>query len=354
MEYPPFLIGDPLVGHSHHHEDDGSYYMEQVCTVTISALLGLVGVLLYTSGRVSLMLAPALHWTVLAGGITLLVLAAVQAVAVWVKMARAKPVAHDHDHDHEHCHEHDHDHGHAHDHEHGHCDHDHAHDHGPAVAGAHTHEHHHASAAEEEHDHGHEHGWAPWRYVVLMIPVVLFFLNLPNEGFRVLDRADAKDLDASKREVEDKGFIGELGFTELAGAVNDPDRRKLYEGSTVTIKGQVSPSPNDHIFSLVRFKMRCCAADAVPLDAFIMIDPDTPAQQFDVTPDKLQGKWVEVRGQVQFRTRQRNGQPEAVAVIFVRPGKDRKLSELVRVLSKTEQPPQFLTFRPSAGGMTRL
>jgi hypothetical protein len=336
------------MGHSHNHEDDGSYYMEQVCTITISALLGLVGVLLYTSGRVGLMLAPALHWTVLAGGITLLVLAAVQAVAVWVKMSRSKPVAHDHDH--EHCH--DHDHGHDHDHEHGHCDHDHAHDHGPAVAAAHTHEHH-ASAAEEEHDHGHDHGWAPWRYVVLMIPVVLFFLNLPNEGFRVLDRATATGLDVGKSDVEDKGFIGELAFTELAGAVNDKDRRGLYEGSTVTIKGQVSPSPNDHLFTLVRFKMRCCAADAVPLDAYIMIDPDTPPQQFDVTPDKLQGKWVEVRGQVQFRDRVRNGQKETVAVIFVRPGKDRKVSELVRVLSKTEQPPQFLTFHPPAGAPER-
>jgi hypothetical protein len=32
-------------------------------------------------------------------------------------------------------------------------------------------------------DHGHNHGWNPWRYIVLLLPVVLYFLNLPNGGF---------------------------------------------------------------------------------------------------------------------------------------------------------------------------
>ena len=31
-------------------------------------------------------------------------------------------------------------------------------------------------------EHGHDHGWAPWRYMVLAIPVFLFFLGLPREG----------------------------------------------------------------------------------------------------------------------------------------------------------------------------
>jgi hypothetical protein len=32
-------------------------------------------------------------------------------------------------------------------------------------------------------DHGHDHGWNPWRYIVLLLPVVLYFLDFPNGGF---------------------------------------------------------------------------------------------------------------------------------------------------------------------------
>ncbi len=80
---------------------------------------------------------------------------------------KLKLVACEHDHDHGHTHEHGAacDHTHDHDHEHGHT---HGHDHAHAHGG---------------HDHGHDHGWNPWRYIVLLLPVVLYFLNLPNSGF---------------------------------------------------------------------------------------------------------------------------------------------------------------------------
>lgn len=38
------------------------------------------------------------------------------------------------------------------------------------------------------HDHDeadHDHGWAPWRYVVILVPIILFLLGLPNEAARV-------------------------------------------------------------------------------------------------------------------------------------------------------------------------
>src|SRR5438128_617080 len=47
-----------------------------------------------------------------------------------------------------------------------------AHSHGDQHSHAHEHEH-----AAEDHDHG----WAPWRYVVLLVPVILFLLGLPNK-----------------------------------------------------------------------------------------------------------------------------------------------------------------------------
>src|SRR5262249_12016728 len=34
----------------------------------------------------------------------------------------------------------------------------------------------------DECGHGHEHGWNPWRYIVLLLPIVLYFLGLPNAG----------------------------------------------------------------------------------------------------------------------------------------------------------------------------
>ena len=203
------------------------------------------------------------------------------------------------------------------------------------MAGAAEPEHSHA----HDHDHGHDHGWAPWRYMLLLVPVILFFgLDLPRDGFSVIEKADAAGL-AAGGQVADKGDLGELSFTELAGAVNNPDRRDYYEGKTVRLKGQFRGSNNDHIFQLVRFKMACCAADAVPLDAYIMIDPE---YKEPIDSAALQGKWVEVTGQVQFRAKERNGQQETVAVIFIRPDKDHPFDKVVRVLPKGEQPSPFL------------
>jgi hypothetical protein len=327
------------MGHTHHHEDDGSYYMEQVCTIAISALLGLVAVLLYTSGKLNLLLNAKLHWTVLAGGIALLILAAVRALAVWLPAGRKQAAAHDHEHEHAHDRDHghcDHDHAHGHHHDHGHCDHDHDHDHEHAhTAGvAHSHEGEGAGAG-HDHDHGHEHGWAPWRYAVLMLPVVLFFLGLPNEGFRSLEAADVQGLDQKADQVADKGFDPELGFRELEGAAYSQERRDLYEGKTVRLKGQFAPSGNDRMFSLVRFKINCCAADAIPLSAVIMIDPESKDH---VNTSQYQGRWVEVTGQVQFRTRERNGREEWVTVIMVRPDKDHPLSELIALTPPDARP----------------
>src|SRR5262249_54261500 len=54
-------------------------------------------------------------------------------------------------------------------------DHDHGHGHGHSHAHGHSHSH--------AHGDGHDHGWAPWRYVVLLLPVVLYFLVLYNPAY---------------------------------------------------------------------------------------------------------------------------------------------------------------------------
>src|SRR5205823_2892745 len=114
---------------------------------------------------------PKFHPFLLWAGVALLVMVAVRAVAIWRTVGQSH-AAHDHadDHDHMHgaeCHEHSHE-----------CSHDHGHDH------EHAHEHVHESGHDHhQHDHGHDHAWNPWRYAVLLLPIVLYFLNLPNQGF---------------------------------------------------------------------------------------------------------------------------------------------------------------------------
>jgi hypothetical protein len=313
---------------AHEHDaGDSNYYVEQLCTIGVCGVLGTVAILLYTQDQLQ-WLNEKLRWTVLAGGIALVTVTAIRAVAVWLAVGQRRPA---HDHEHEHVHDHDHEHGHcdhdhAHGHEHEHC-HDHDHDHEHAVAGVHEHSHDHGN----EHDHGHEHGWGPWRYAVLLLPIVLYFLGLPDNGFAVgeqtIDPSQFSTADGERsRDLKDKGFGGELSFRELEGAAYSPERRSLYEGKTYKLKGQFAPSGNDTMFTLVRFKINCCAADAVPVPAIIMIDP-TSKEKLDVAA--YQGKWVEVTGQVQFRTRKVAGREEWVTVVMVRPDKKYPLNSLI-------------------------
>jgi hypothetical protein len=139
---------------------------------------------------------------VLWSGVGLLVLVVLRAVAVWRSVGdpslRDLHEGHDHGYAHHpamHPHPHDHDH----DHDHGTCGHDHGHHHhhhgheeavtaqAPAAGAVHhghthTHDHDHAHDHSHSHDDDHGHGWAPWRYAVLLVPVALFLLGVPNEG----------------------------------------------------------------------------------------------------------------------------------------------------------------------------
>src|SRR5690242_16283921 len=94
----------------HHHDDQSTYYLEQLCTIALGGALGGVCLMLWLhtyvwpppAGQVSmlqLILAPRFHLAVLLGGVGLLVLVVVRAVAVWAASARPA-LAHAHDHDH--------------------------------------------------------------------------------------------------------------------------------------------------------------------------------------------------------------------------------------------------------------
>jgi uncharacterized membrane protein YcgQ (UPF0703/DUF1980 family) len=297
------------MAHDHSHGDRQSFYLNQLFTIAVCGALGGVAVMLWWSGKIGLMLHPKFYLWVLMGGVTLLLLVVLRAVAVWRSVD--EPITeHSHDHDHEHEHEHC-------GHDHGHCDHDHGHDHH-----GHTHDHHHGHS--HEHDHGHDHGWAPWRYVVLLLPVVLYFLNLPNQGFSA-DAGGSLDLgkfDAPEAAVRSTGKA-EVGFAELQQASLTPESREYYEGKTIALTGQYNGFDTKR-FTLVRFKIACCAADAVKLDAVIMVDPKSSEK---VDPDTYRNQWIEVRGNVHFFPKP--GSKEYVTALILYPTAEEPIQKLV-------------------------
>jgi hypothetical protein len=327
--------------HHHHHEDQSEYFLEQIFTIALCGAIGAVTILWYVKGGMGLFIVPSLQPVVLAGGIGLLVLVAIRAASVWFSVKEPASVAvHDHDHDccdHGHSHDHDHEHAHGivaassggtgaevlaapvHHHHHHHHDHEHGHSHG------HT--------GTFGHEHGHDHGWAPWRYVVLLLPVVLYFLHLPNDGFNNVfaKPVSTDDLDVGKGGAS-KGTSTEIGFRELEEAALYPQRRADLEGLTVYLKGRFL-GDDDRKFTLIRYKMTCCAADATPLNAVIMLNPDSPER---IKPSQYRNKWVQVTGRIQFLNRR--GTNQYVPALILDATKEKPVDEFVKVVPPDPNP----------------
>jgi hypothetical protein len=297
------------MAHDHSHGDRNAYYLNQLFTIAVCGALGGVAVMLWQSGTLRFMLVERFWLPTLLGGIALLVLVLIRAVALW-RSVDEPAAAHSHDHDH--C-------GHSHD-----CDHDHHHDH--------DHDHNHGHSHEAADDHGHDHGWAPWRYVVLLLPVVLYFLNLPNQGFSAArgDRVGELQLDAPAS-VRSTGQA-EVGFAQLQQASLSPESRDFYEGKTITLTGQYAGNSAKR-FTLVRYKMACCARDAVPLNAVIMVDPKSDMK---INPDLYGGKWVEVRGRVHFL--QAPGGREYITALMLYPTADEPLDKFIQEIPPPSNP----------------
>jgi hypothetical protein len=322
------------MAHDHHHGSQTEYYLEQLFTIGVCGALGAVALGLYYTGRLNIILHPKFHVWVLAGGISLLVLVAIRAIALWNSVEEPAAVpAHDHDHDHDHAHEHDHDHDHAHcdhgqcGHEHHHHDHDHDHDHAHAHAHAHEHGHDHDQA----HSHaGHDHGWAPWRYVVLLLPVVLYLLNLPNEVFSSTPKTKLDDIEY-KGDVKASGTLEHVGFLQLERASQTPETREELQGKRISLVGRFS-GDDGRRFTLNRYKINCCAADAVPLKAVILIDPSQKPLDLKQVGDK----WVKVTGTIVFV--QKPGSNEYLTALIVKPEGNETLDQLVKVVPPDPNP----------------
>lgn len=256
--------------HTHEHQH-GSYYLDQLLIVAFSGALGVIMILLYQFDVLSIFLDKKFHGPLIWGAAALLVLVVIRAISLWVAVGRTQ-AAHEHSHDEEHEHDHDHEHCH-HDHDHEHCDHDHDH--------AHTH-----AAAD---DCGHDHGFAPWRYMVLMVPVALFLVRMPWP-------APPEKVPAN---------IIPLTLTKAEQTANDPQQREFQIHQTkddkrVQLKGKISnPWNSDRMFSFVRLRMTCCYADAYGEPVKIVVE--TPKHPINYELVNQRSGWVRVIGKIDYR-----------------------------------------------------
>jgi hypothetical protein len=278
------------MAHDHHHERASAYYVEQLFNIALCGALGGIMTVMYFNGMVRFLFGnnEVQHQRVLFGGAGLLAMVLVRAVYVWFS-AGGKHSAHHHSH--VGC-------------DHGDCRHDHhegvkAAAPGPAGLPLDP-----ALPATDgpHHHHDHDHGRAPWRFLLLVLPVVLFLLGLPNQGIRGgYDQKLAKDeLD----QLRDAGGTAkgdgvlEITFKELERTAGNPDARKELTGQTVYVTGQyVGDDPAE--FSLVRYKQTCCTADAIQVGIKIVINPQV-RQQYQLDPAPYKHHWVRVTGRLFF------------------------------------------------------
>jgi len=317
------------VANEHHHHDNATeYYIEQLIGIGISLSIAYVCIMLWwpfpiyggdgqiiSYGRkLSIILHPKFHFWVLTGSIILLGFVSVRIIALWLESGKLKS-------DNKHVHGPDCDHGHEHEHEHKHV-------HGPDC----NHEHNDESSGHENCGHDHSHGSAPVRFIVLLLPIVLFFLNVPNEVF-----SNVKGVDLSQfgevGTVAEKGIDFNVGFLQLEMASMTQESRNHYEGKTVRLIGKYV-GEEEKRFSLIRFKINCCAADAVPLNAVMMVDPNSLEK---LAWKKYANKWVQVTGRVHFLKRKDNEQYMTALVLY--PDTEHKLNDdLVKVVPQDSNP----------------
>jgi len=317
------------VANEHHHHDNATeYYIEQLIGIGISLSIAYVCIMLWwpfpiyggdgqiiSYGRkLSIILHPKFHFWVLTGSIILLGFVSVRIIALWLESGKLKS-------DNKHVHGPDCDHEHK-------LEHDHKHVHGPDC----NHEHNDESSGHEDCGHDHSHGSAPVRFIVLLLPIVLFFLNVPNEVF-----SNVKGVDLSQfgevGAVAEKGIDFNVGFLQLEMASMTQESRNHYEGKTVRLIGKYV-GEEEKRFSLIRFKINCCAADAVPLNAVMMVDPNSPEK---LAWKKYANKWVQVTGRVHFLKRKDNEQYMTALVLY--PDTEHKLNDdLVKVVPQDSNP----------------
>lgn len=245
---------DHGAGHDHAHHHEGDEFIEQLLSIGICGAFGVVAVILGIhaitggTGMLALLLVPQFFPWVLGGGIALLVLSFIRGIVLWKKAGHVHSDTCDHSHD------------------------------------------------------DHSHGGAAWRTVVLIFPLILFFLGLPNQSFskerlREMLGADIEVNADSLKDVTAKNEIPAT-FEDIANAMRSDPLMEAMTGNNVTVRGQLMMN-NDRQFTLFTTKMTCCKSDTVPLKAKIIVKNDALGGSLK-SKNFTDYQWLEVKGVIQF------------------------------------------------------
>lgn len=296
------------------------YFTEQLLTILVCGGLGFVGIQMYRNDMLKHILAPQFHTAVLVGSIAVLVLVAVRAITVWREAGQLQPV------------------------DDMTCQQNHVHtaacNHLPGLPLGTTPD----ENLVDDHGHSHDMSWVFARMLVLVFPIALFALGIPNSGFsqerlnKMLGEQKALNIDPEelKRMATDPAAVTletsnepdgskvrviqppppnenlkvrevyppaglptyslvssagvPMTFNELNDAAFDADKRKALTGQTAILEGKFNRL-GDKEFTLYRLKMTCCGPDAVMLKVRIL------APQ---VPQAKEGEWVRVKGVIRF------------------------------------------------------
>jgi uncharacterized membrane protein YcgQ (UPF0703/DUF1980 family) len=129
---------------------------------------------------------------------------------------------------------------------------------------------------------------------------------------------------------------GEVSFKDLEQATLTPEQRKVWTGRAVQVIGKFE-GDNDRYFRMTRFKVNCCSADAIPLNAIIVVDysENRDGPRLDTKP--LSGQWVRVKGTVQFKE-SKKGTFDTMIVVTPTHEEGQSLAELVKKIPQPANP----------------
>lgn len=290
------------------------YFTEQLLTILVCGGLGFVAIQMYLNDMLRHILAPKFHLPVLIGGIAVLVVVALRSLAVWCEAGELVPASDDPT-----------------------CQENHTHtaacNHLPGMPVVPNTD----ENLVDDHGHSHDMSWVFARMLILVFPIALFALGIPNSGLSAKGQLDSagedvalnaetlKELAKTAKEEEKRteadgsivrmlktesglllrevtrpggeptlfvipGNGEEMRFNTLTEAAFDADKRAALTNQTAIMEGRFKRL-SDKEFTLFRMKMTCCGPDAVPLKVRIIAPYSVDRKDFD---------WVRVKGVVQF------------------------------------------------------
>src|SRR5262249_18443518 len=120
-------------------------------------------------------------------------------------------------------------------------------------------------------------------------------------------------------------------FLQLEMAAYSAESRAFFEGRKIHLVGQFSGTGTE--FTLLRLKWNCCAADAVPLKAAMIVDT---SKGQTLNAKKYHRQWVQVTGRVRFARNPTTG--AYYPPLFLSPTAGEKLSEMVELIETPADP----------------